>query len=537
MVLRRLLVMLLRAPPSSVARRALEGASPSRGMHAERGPRRLSIEGNIAVGKSTFVKLLTERHPEWHVATEPVATWQDVQAASTQKVSPRSRLGNLLDMMYRDPARWSYTFQTFSFMSRLRIHLDPCPERPGQATKQVQVFERSVYSDRYIFAKNLFENGSLSDVEWHIYQYWHTFLLQEFASRIRLHGFIYLQASPQVCLQRLHQRARAEEKGLELGYLQQLHDQHEAWFIHNTTKLHSEHLLGTPVLVLDVNDEFAEAGTKQEELMRQVKRGLLRLALCAVFPSFWPPHSGIVLLAPTLRHGGHRAGATSSVAHAERAGPSPRAFWAHTCWRPPLLAPTPAGAHTCWRPHLLAPTPAGAHTCWRPHLLAPTLISSPEQGCHLKKIFTILLKPFANNPCAFTRPSDIPVQMQPEPSAPPRPGRKGVSVLKNPPELKCAPRTSPGAAAQPGLTSGNGCPEAAGCGRWEQPAKAVEESAAVDLPGPSAHGGRILAPDRRTLELSWRTRRAPGDLAQVGEAKPPRSWDLLLLDIVTFCVY
>ena len=40
-----------------------------------------------AVGKSTFVKLLTKTYPEWHVATEPVATWQNVLAAGSQKVS------------------------------------------------------------------------------------------------------------------------------------------------------------------------------------------------------------------------------------------------------------------------------------------------------------------------------------------------------------------------------------------------------------------------------------------------------------------
>ena len=43
-----------------------------------------------AVGKSTFVKLLAKTYPEWHVATEPVATWQNVQAAGTQKVSFQS---------------------------------------------------------------------------------------------------------------------------------------------------------------------------------------------------------------------------------------------------------------------------------------------------------------------------------------------------------------------------------------------------------------------------------------------------------------
>lgn len=56
--------------------------------------------------------------------------------------------GNLLDLMYREPARWSYTFQTFSFMSRLKIQLEPFPEKVLQAKKGVQIFERSVYSDR-----------------------------------------------------------------------------------------------------------------------------------------------------------------------------------------------------------------------------------------------------------------------------------------------------------------------------------------------------------------------------------------------------
>lgn len=245
-------------------------APHARAMHDGGGPRRLCIEGNIAVGKSTFVKLLMKTHPEWQVATEPIAEWQNIQAAGAQKDGTSKRLGNLLEMMYQEPARWSYTFQTLSFMSRLKVQLEPIPGRLLQAEKSVRVFERSVYSDRYIFAKNLFENGSLSDIEWHIYQDWHSFLLQEFANRLLLHGFIYLQASPQVCMERLYQRDREEEKGIELAYLQQLHSQHEDWFINKTTKLHFEALQHVPVLVLDVTEDFSENAARQEELMGQV---------------------------------------------------------------------------------------------------------------------------------------------------------------------------------------------------------------------------------------------------------------------------
>ncbi|XP_068958907.1 deoxyguanosine kinase, mitochondrial isoform X2 [Petaurus breviceps papuanus] len=268
--------LLLRSSLGTMAqnRRAASGPAP------RRGPRRLAVEGNIdpvrvpfcsgkypkrvlrvccpyrfldlqqrlpriqiksqntsqTVGKSTFVKLLLKTFPEWHITSEPITAWQNVQAIGTPTAGPPQGVGNLLDMMYQQPSRWSYTFQTFSFLSRLRTQLAPYPESLLKGKEPVQVFERSVYSDRYIFAKNLFENQFLNDVEWAVYQNWHSFLLLEFGSRMALDGFIYLQASPQICLERLRQRARAEEKGLELSYLEQLHAQHEDWFVHKVTE-------------------------------------------------------------------------------------------------------------------------------------------------------------------------------------------------------------------------------------------------------------------------------------------------------------
>ncbi|KAM9062351.1 deoxyguanosine kinase, mitochondrial [Sarcophilus harrisii] len=258
--------LLLRAflGPMALSQRSASAPAP------RRAPRRLSVEGNIAVGKSTFVKLLLKTFPKWHIAAEPITTWQNIQAVGTPTAGPPQSVGNLLDMMYQQPSRWSYTFQMFSFLSRLRSQLAPYPESLLQAQEPVQIFERSVYSDRYIFAKNLFENRFLNDVEWAVYQNWHSFLLREFSNNIFQDGFIYLRASPQVCFKRLRQRARTEEKDLELGYLEQLHAQHEDWFIHKVTELHFEDLKKAPVLVLDVNEDFSEQAAKQEELMTKV---------------------------------------------------------------------------------------------------------------------------------------------------------------------------------------------------------------------------------------------------------------------------
>lgn len=61
----------------------------------------------------------------------------------------QSTVSNLLHMMYQDPQRWSYTFQTYSCMSRLRTQLQPPPAHLLQSKgTPVQVYERSVYSDR-----------------------------------------------------------------------------------------------------------------------------------------------------------------------------------------------------------------------------------------------------------------------------------------------------------------------------------------------------------------------------------------------------
>ncbi|XP_062913121.1 deoxycytidine kinase 2-like [Mobula hypostoma] len=77
--------------------------------------------------------------------------------------------------------------------------------------------------------------------------------------------------SLQKCLERLQQRGRAEEKNVQLDYLEKLHSQHENWLVNKSTELHFDHLKTVPVLVLDVNEEFENDKTRQEALLKQVK--------------------------------------------------------------------------------------------------------------------------------------------------------------------------------------------------------------------------------------------------------------------------
>ncbi|XP_029018168.1 deoxyguanosine kinase, mitochondrial isoform X2 [Betta splendens] len=236
--------------------------------------KRVSIEGNIAVGKSTFARLLQSASPDWEVMAEPVSKWQNINSGASKGTvaSPQATVINLLQMMYQDPQRWSYTFQTYSCMSRFRTQLQPPPARLLRSEgTPVQVYERSVYSDRYIFALNMFELGCINSTEWAVYQDWHSLLVEQFGHQVELEGIIYLRAPPQKCMERLERRGRSEEIGVKLDYLNKLHIQHERWLVEKSTELHFEKLKHIPVLQLDASVEFQADLEVRDQFLIKVK--------------------------------------------------------------------------------------------------------------------------------------------------------------------------------------------------------------------------------------------------------------------------
>ncbi|XP_068167449.1 deoxyguanosine kinase, mitochondrial [Antennarius striatus] len=198
---------------------------------------------------------------------EPVNKWQNIESGSSEKIT-----SNLLQMMYQDPQRWSYTFQTYSCMSRLKTQLQPPPARLLRSEGvPVQVYERSIYSDRYIFALNMFELGCINSTEWAVYQDWHSFLVQQFGHKVELEGIIYLRAPPWKCMERLEHRGRAEEKGVQLDYLDKLDAQHQRWLVEKSTEIHFEKLKHVPVLQLDASVDFHNDPEVQEQFLTKVK--------------------------------------------------------------------------------------------------------------------------------------------------------------------------------------------------------------------------------------------------------------------------
>lgn len=209
------------------------------------------VEGNIGTGKSTFLKLINEAFPV-SIVYEPHTKWQNVNKGEE----------NLLDKFYADTKRWAYTFQSYAFVTRVLEQQQAAKQNPDA----LQVLERSVYSDRYCFAKNCFESGTMNKLEWTLYQEWFEWLVQNYTTPPT--GFIYLQANPKVCYNRLKKRGRQEEAEVPLSYLEQLHTKHEDWLINK--KEIAPYLQDTPVLVLDCNHDFENNPKVLEEYWKQI---------------------------------------------------------------------------------------------------------------------------------------------------------------------------------------------------------------------------------------------------------------------------
>ena len=161
----------------------------------------ITIAGNIGVGKSTLVQLLSER-----LGWEPVF----------EAVAENPYLADF----YKDMERWSFHSQIFFLSRRLQQH-HALWQRPSSILQ-----DRSVYEDAEIFARNLYMQGNMSQRDWGCY--WE--LYQTLTTVLQPPDLvIYLQASLPTLRRRITQRGRDYEQNIAEEYLAQLNDLYEEW--------------------------------------------------------------------------------------------------------------------------------------------------------------------------------------------------------------------------------------------------------------------------------------------------------------------
>ena len=202
------------------------------------------VEGNVGTGKSTFLKNLSNFFP---IILEPVDEWMNMKNQNGL---------NLLEEFYGNQERNAYLFQSIAFRTRIK---NLSEFQFGANTPwNIPLVERSIFTDRNVFAKTCFETKKMTEIEWNDYCLWFDWLTKEF--KIKPEGYIYLRADPKVSYQRIKARSRGGEETIPFDYLKSLHEKHDEWLLHEKN-----------VLVLDVNEDFKDDISKFKDMLDKVE--------------------------------------------------------------------------------------------------------------------------------------------------------------------------------------------------------------------------------------------------------------------------
>ncbi len=177
----------------------------------------IAIAGNIGVGKSTLVKMLSAEM-KWDPFYEPV------------NENP------YLADFYQNMSAWAFHSQVFFLTHRLRAHFN-LAQHPNSVVQ-----DRSVYEDAEIFAQNLYQQGNMIERDYKTYRELYETSAQFLPPPDLV---IYLRASASTLMNRINSRGRDYERKITTEYLQNLNDLYETWI---------ENFTLCPVLAIPADD-------------------------------------------------------------------------------------------------------------------------------------------------------------------------------------------------------------------------------------------------------------------------------------------
>lgn len=210
----------------------------------------ISLDGNIGAGKTTLLSEIRKHIHEVHVVDEPVGQWTSLKNEDGK---------NLLELFYEDKKRWAYTFQNCAILTRFK-NIQDAVDNLDYTIKEPQIIitERSILTDKHVFAEMLRDSGDMNMMEWDLYESW----FANFSKKYPVNAIIYLSTGSKTSKERIEIRNRLGEDKIQLDYLDLLDTQHKKWI--DGTNL--------PVLTLST-----EVGVSAEDNIREIKEFIKKL--------------------------------------------------------------------------------------------------------------------------------------------------------------------------------------------------------------------------------------------------------------------
>lgn len=201
-------------------------------MTSERGARYIAVEGPIGVGKTALARRL---------ATE----------FGSELILEGVDDNQFLGKFYEDPARYALHAQLFFLLERYRQQ---------QSLDHQDLAVRGAVAD-YLFAKDaIFAGVTLQEEELVLYRQVYQLLDAQIPKPDLV---IYLEARPEILLERIKKRGRDFERAIDEDYLARLTEAFRSFFHHYTD---------APLLVINCSDiDFVEDRGDLVDLIKEIR--------------------------------------------------------------------------------------------------------------------------------------------------------------------------------------------------------------------------------------------------------------------------
>jgi deoxyadenosine/deoxycytidine kinase len=207
----------------------------------------IHITGNIASGKSTLGRLASERIQNACFVSEPYES------------------NPFLPLYLKDQRRWGFTSTVHYFWDYVRHYADSTAN-----TSCGYIFvDAGAWTNRLIYGEYLYHERIITADEYTFYK-----SLCDLIERAYHHpqpdGFVFVNASPQICWERMHQRGWTyQTTAIQLAYIEKLDHYFE---------LMKQDVAGKTIPILDMSSEDIDFTSPkgQQEALDKLERFLER---------------------------------------------------------------------------------------------------------------------------------------------------------------------------------------------------------------------------------------------------------------------
>ena len=219
----------------------------------------VSIEGNIGSGKSTLLSNLRqyyENNSNVVFLKEPVDEWEKIKDENGETI---------LKKFYADQEKYSFPFQMMAYVSRIKVLRDTLKTIKTDIEDKniIIITERSLYTDKMVFAKMLYDSKKIEHVNYQIYLNW----FDTFSDEFPVNKVVYVKTSPDKCYQRIVKRSRTGEENIPLEYLTSCSIYHD-----NMLDKENQECVCLDQLILDGNVDIYENENQVNEWINEIEK-------------------------------------------------------------------------------------------------------------------------------------------------------------------------------------------------------------------------------------------------------------------------